>query len=174
MRKGTNLAVSSKSTETLWKLCLSTKLPHQEIRWKFGTLRSSDTGTLRWRYQNLKEKLYLISPLCVLYSFSLCSWEYWFDWWYSLCMGVLCVSRYCVVKFVSLCEFEYWIEFEFWLKLFVSYISSSWDDGGGITVSVAGLICTSTLGTSFSCVIWLVVAVTTRCITTVDPEPKSK
>ena len=101
----------------------------------------------------------------------------WWHWDFTVkilkCYEVLCVSRYCVVTFVSLCEFEYWIKFEYWLKLFVWYISSTWDGGGGITISVAGLIYTSTLGTSFSCVIWLVVAVTTRCITTVHPEPKS-
>ena len=87
--------------------------------------------------------------------------------WSVMCFTVLC----CYICFIV--WIEYWIKFEYWLKLFVWYISSTWDGGGGITVSVAGLICTSTLGTSFSCVIWLVVAVTTRCITTVHPEPKS-
>ena len=29
------------SPETMWKLCLSTKFPHQEIRWNYSILRSS-------------------------------------------------------------------------------------------------------------------------------------
>ena len=32
--------VSGDSPETMWKLCLSTKFSHQEIRWNYGILRS--------------------------------------------------------------------------------------------------------------------------------------
>ena len=34
--------VSGESPKTMWKLCLSTKFPHQEIRWNYGILRSVD------------------------------------------------------------------------------------------------------------------------------------
>ena len=32
--------VSGESRETMWKLCLSAKFPHQETRWNFGILPS--------------------------------------------------------------------------------------------------------------------------------------
>ena len=32
--------VSSNLPETMWKLCLSTKFPHQEIKWNYGILHS--------------------------------------------------------------------------------------------------------------------------------------
>ena len=32
--------VSGESSETMWKLCLSTKFPHHEIKWNYGIFRS--------------------------------------------------------------------------------------------------------------------------------------
>ena len=43
--------VSGDSPETMRKLCLSTKFPHQEIRWNYGILRSVELvklGKLDW------------------------------------------------------------------------------------------------------------------------------
>ena len=37
--------VSGESPETMWKLCLSTKLPHHEIRWNYGILSSDKPFT---------------------------------------------------------------------------------------------------------------------------------
>ena len=45
--KGT---VSGDSTETMRKLCLSTKFPHHEIMWNYGILRSGNLVKLRYFY----------------------------------------------------------------------------------------------------------------------------
>ena len=37
--------VSGESPKTMWKLCLSTKLPHHEIRWNYDILRSDKLFT---------------------------------------------------------------------------------------------------------------------------------
>ena len=42
---------SSESSETMRKLCLSTKFPHQEIRWSYGIFRSEQLlGTKKILY----------------------------------------------------------------------------------------------------------------------------
>ena len=48
--------VSGESSETLWKLFLSTKFPHQEIRGNYGIFRSVEF----WRYR------ILFSSFCIV------------------------------------------------------------------------------------------------------------
>ena len=46
MRKRTVSAVSGESHETLHKFCVSTKFPHQQIRWNFGFLQWQNNAFL--------------------------------------------------------------------------------------------------------------------------------
>ena len=47
MKRDSFRRVLGKSPETMWKLCLSTKFLHQEIRWNYGIWRSDIKSTTK-------------------------------------------------------------------------------------------------------------------------------
>ena len=62
--------VSGESPETLRLLCLSTKLPHQEIGWNYGSLHSENFGSDGQKLrQHRFEKFLVVSILAGFHYF---------------------------------------------------------------------------------------------------------
>ena len=66
LRKDSFRILSGDSSETMRKLCLSEKFPHQEIRWNYGILSSVRVGiftSIRPMTTKFEKKIYLKKSL---------------------------------------------------------------------------------------------------------------
>ena len=65
--------ISGDSSKTTWKLCLSAKFPHREIRWNYGILRSGNWCSTMWTVSiSCCESINFYTPIFLLNNITLC------------------------------------------------------------------------------------------------------